>query len=52
MGKGASITEINGEWGKLQLLDNVGDSDKIFIGLPGPISRQITNKCHFDTDIK
>jgi hypothetical protein len=52
MGKGASIIEINGEWGKLQPLDYVGDGDTIAIGLPGPISRQITIKCLFDTDIK
>ena len=52
MEKGASIVEINGERGKLQPLDYVGNGDTIAIGLPGPISRQITIKCLFDTDIK
>ena len=44
--------EINGEQGKLQPLDYVGDGDKIAIGLPEPISTQTTIKCHFDTDIQ
>ena len=52
MGKGASIVEINGERGKLHPLDYVSNGDTIAIGLPGPISRQITIKCLFDTDIK
>ena len=51
MEKEASIVEINGERGKLQPLDYVGNGHTIAIGLPGPISRQITIKCLFDTDI-